>query len=228
MNHFINMVNCDGILIPEIPEENDFLNRCRMFQRDERRDLYYTVATAHVSDHLNDPASMANGVALLLLNWNWNFYRFGQSPEPLDFEKLEKCISKNCVIINSFRGRDLSTLSEKDEQSIRKLFNHFLEATMLVSEKIKDRKSPVSVAKALHVLVPTFFPLWDSSIAENYAKSYGKKYESKCEEYVYFCKQIKYIYEQVGNYEGLRNDEILSKKNLIKLIDEYNYSKYTT
>jgi hypothetical protein len=177
---------------------------------------------------LNDPVSMANGVVLLLLKWNWDFYRFGKSPEPLDFEKLEKCIGKNCAIINSFRGRDLSTLSEKDEQSIRKLFDHFLEATMLVSDKIKDKKSPVSVAKALHVLVPTFFPLWDSSIAEIYAKASGIKYESKSEEYIYFCKQIKYIYEHVRVYEGLRNDETLSNKNLIKLIDEYNYSKYTS
>ncbi|MDD3416592.1 MAG: hypothetical protein PHY47_21800 [Lachnospiraceae bacterium] len=214
-------------MIPEIPEENEFLNRCRMFQRDERRDLYYTVATAHVSDHLNDPASMANAVALLLLNWNWGYYRFGKRYGPLDFEKLEACISKNYIIINNFRDRDISTLSEEDDPVIRNLFNDFLEATMLVSEKIKDRKSPVSVAKALHVLVPTFFPLWDSSIAENYAKSYVKKYESKCEEYVYFCKQIKCIYQHVRNYQGLRNDEILSKKNLIKLIDEYNYSKYT-
>lgn len=222
------MINFDSILVPEIPEESEFLDRCKKFQKDEKRDLYYTVATAHVSDHLNNPVSMANGVALLLLNWNWDFYRFGQSPEPLDFEKLEKCIGKNCVIINSFRGRDLPTLSEKDEQSIKKLFNDFLEATTLVSDKIKDRKSPVSVAKALHVLAPTFFPLWDSSIAEIYAKASGKKYESKSEEYIYFCKQIKYIYEHVRNYEGLKNDTQLSKKNLIKLVDEYNYSKYTS
>lgn len=222
------MHNHDGILVPEIPEESEFLDKCNKFQKDERRDLYYTVATAHVSDHLNDPVSMANGVALLLLNWNWDFYRFGQSPEPLDFEKLEKCIDKNCAIINSFRSRDLSTLSEKDEQSIKQLFDQFFEATMLVSDKIKDRKSSVSVAKALHVLAPTFFPLWDSSIAESYAKASGKKYESKSEEYIYFCKQIKYIYEHVKNYEGLKNDNKLSKKNLIKLIDEYNYSKYTS
>jgi hypothetical protein len=83
---------------------------------------------------------MSNAVGLLLLNWNWGYYRYGKRDGPLDFEKLEACLSKNCITINNFRDRDISTLSEEDDPVIRNLFNDFLETTIRVPSKTKKSK----------------------------------------------------------------------------------------
>jgi len=83
---------------------------------------------------------------------------------------------------------------------------------------MRGRKSPVAVAKALHLLSPKFFPLWDDKIAKAYNCYYN---ENPAEKYVSFCKITKAIGEIVKNYI------IRSDKTLIKLTDEYNYSKYT-
>lgn len=79
-------------------------------------------------------------------------------------------------------------------------------------------KSPVAVAKALHLLAPNFFPLWDDRIARKYGCYYKK---NPAEKYFLFCKITRDIADKVTNYDNL------PEKPLIKLIDEYNYSKYT-
>jgi hypothetical protein len=57
--------------------------------------------------------------------------------------------------------RTITSLQKWDEN--KSLFNDFLEAlkTPPRNDK-KERKSPVAVAKALHLLAPHFFPLWDN------------------------------------------------------------------
>ena len=101
---------------------------------------------------------------------------------------------------------------------IKDLFNKFREALQIDSGKAQGRKSPVSVAKALHLLAPKFFPLWDTKIAKAYKCYYNK---NPAEKYVSFCKITKDMADEVKNYIS-RSD-----KTVIKLIDEYNYSKYT-
>lgn len=86
-----------------------------------------------------------------------------------------------------------------------------LESTKLVM------KSPVAVAKALHVLAPNFFPLWDDKIARKYECYYN---ENPAEKYLSFCKRMKTMVDVARQYLG-NSDETL------KRIDEYNYSKYT-
>jgi len=225
----------------------------------------------------------------LLLTWNQAFYRYGI----FDFDKLEECISNNRQRIESFRSRNLSSLSNGDDGSIKDLFGQFLYALQIDSmrfsdenkkkytkkhledlldkwnirygatslkaiydsiksnAKIKDAiefvrgpkkeyiqlkiskladaerkslestklimKSPVAVAKALHLLAPNFFPLWDDKIARAYGCYYNDRPEEK---YVSFCKITKAMVDELKRCIN-RPD-----KTIIKLIDEYNYSKY--
>ena len=174
----------------------------------------YKVATFLVSHYWGKPSDMADGLGVLLLTWNQAFYRYGI----FDFDKLEKCITDNLRKIESFRGKDIFTLSKSDEDDIKHLFTKFLGALQIDSGRIQGRKSPVAVTKALHLLAPNFFPLWDDKIARAYGCYYN---ENPAEKYVLFCKITKTIADKVKNYI-LRSD-----RTLTKLIDEYNYSKYT-
>ena len=162
-----------------------------------------------------DPAhDMADALGVLLLTWNQAFYRFG----PFDFEELEKCIKDNLSLLKDFRKRTIFSFSAHDEEKIRSLFNSFLKALKIVTGKAKGRVSPVGVAKALHLLAPEYFPLWDNEIALAYGCYYNVK---PADEYLKFCSITKTVAEKVKDY--LTHTD----KTLLKLIDEYNYSKYT-
>ena len=197
-----------------IPDREEFLKGCEEFEKHEKRDAMYKVATFLISHFWDKPPDMADGLGVLLLTWNQAFYRYGT----FDFDKLEDCITENFQKIESFRNRDISSLSNSDEDAIKDLFNKFCEVLQIDSGNVQGRKSPVSVAKALHLLAPKFFPLWDTKIAKAYKCYYNK---NPAEKYVSFCKITKDMADEVKNYIS-RSD-----KTVIKLIDEYNYSKYT-
>ncbi len=197
-----------------IPNREEFLKGCEEFEKHEKRDAMYKVATFFISHFWGKPSDVADGLGVLLLTWNQAFYRYGI----FDFDKLEKSITNNLQKIENFRNRDIFSLSSSDEDDIEQLFNDFLESLQIASGKKQGTKSPVAVAKALHLLAPRFFPLWDDKIARAYGCYYN---EQPAEKYVSFCKITKTIADKVKNYISRRD------KTLIKLIDEYNYSKYT-
>jgi len=198
----------------DVPSREEFIRGQDEFKRHEKRDAMYNIATFLISHFWGKPSDMADSLGVLLLTWNQAFYRYGI----FNFDKLEKCITDNLQQIGNFRNRSISSLSIKDEDNIKHIFNEFLKALQIDTGKMKGRRSPVSVAKALHLLAPKFFPLWDDKIARAYGCYYGK---NPAGQYVYFCKITKYFAAKVKNYI------VRSDKTLIKLIDEYNYSKYT-
>lgn len=198
----------------DIPSKNEFFKGCIEYEKHEKRDSMYKVSRFYVSHFGDDTQKIADGLSVLLLTWNGAFYRFGE----FDFEKLEKCLDENMDIINSFKNRNIFSFSESDEKTVINLFEKFRDALQRASGKKQGIKSPVSVAKALHLLAPEFFPIWDEKIAKNYKCYYGN---NPADKYIQFCKITKEFAEKVKDY---KRD---SEKTLLKLIDEYNYSKYT-
>lgn len=107
-----------------------------------------------------------------------------------------------------------------DDEAIERLFEQFRRALRIREGKKKDAKSPVAVAKALHLLAPNFFPLWDKKIAQAYGCGYSSNPAKK---YIAFLMKSKNM------VEGLQSttDAKATGKTLLKLVDEYNYAKYT-
>jgi hypothetical protein len=115
------------------------------------------------------------------------------------------------------KDKQIETLSESDGDTIKNVFNQFNEALKRESD---NRKSPVSVAKALCLFATKFLPLWDSNIAFKYNCFYFS--DSADDPYFRFCKKMKIMAGHVRNYVPNPDD-----RSLLKRIDEYNYSKYT-
>lgn len=59
------------------PTEEEFLNGIIEFEKQEKRDAMYKVATFLVSHFWGNPSDMADGLGVLLLTWNQAFYRYG-------------------------------------------------------------------------------------------------------------------------------------------------------
>jgi len=170
----------------------------------------YRIATFLVEHFWGQPRDMADGMGVLLLTWNQAFYRYGS----FDFEPLEEALRTNMPVIESLRARNIQSLVEADEPTVKQLFLTFLDA--LGTER---GKSPVAVAKALHLLAPDFLPIWDDKIARAYGCHYSRHPEQK---YVAFAYRMQTIARQLQAHVPPNCD-----RTFLKLIDEYNYAKYT-
>lgn len=200
---------------PKIPDKEEFVRKLNLYEKNEKRGQVYFDALTHVFQNWNNSDGMAEGIRILLHGWHWNFYRFGD----FDFNLLRNCIDRNLTIINRFQNRHINSLTDQDEVKIKRLFEQFLDAL-----EGGSRKSPVAVAKALHLLSPAFFPLWDNDIALEYGYVWGGIAGTlfAASDYVSFCWKMKEMVANVSNYVPCDDD-----RSLLKRIDEYNFTEFS-
>ena len=193
-----------------IPNYKDIISGVKAFETKEPRDAMYKLATFLIEQLWGDPYKMSNALGVLLLTWNQAFYRYG----PFNYNELEKCIRDHLKLLTSFRSKNIKDISDSDFSNIKKLFLAFLDSLRIEDGPKKGIKSPVSVAKALHLLAPNFFPLWDKEIAKIYKCDYKKDPQQK---YLKFCRINQQI---VKTFQ----DSTFNNKTILNAIDEYNYS----
>jgi len=184
------------------------------FRMHEKRDAIYKVSTFLVNHFWGDPPQMADALGVLLLVWNNAFYRYGL----FDYTALENTLRANIENLNRFRARNIESFSVEDETTITALFAAFLDGLAIAEGKSKGSRSPVSVSKALHLLAPTFFPLWDDKIAKGYRCHYSCNPSGQ---------YLKFMEINKGMVASLRGKVHSQGTTLLKVIDEYNYAKYT-
>ena len=109
----------------------------------------------------------------------------------------------------AFRVRDITALSDDERDAIVHLFEDF-EHTL----------GPVGAAKALHLLAPHVFPLWDRAIAAAYRLPLGPKGTNGLR----YWRFVQVVKEQVPRLGSLA----ASGCNPLKLLDECNYGRFTT
>ena len=132
------------------------------FERAEPRDLFYRLATMvmELGEVPGATFSRAEGLAVLLQTWNEGYYRRLRHPfDAAHFDAVERLLHEYEPQLAVCRGRSIDTLEAADEASSRQLFRAF--------ENVLGK---TGATKALHLLAPRFFPLWDAAIA---ALAYG-------------------------------------------------------
>jgi hypothetical protein len=200
------------------PSRAEFVRGIKKFGSGELRDPMYSVASRLLPNDWGKPGLMAEDLGVLLLTWNQAFYRYGE----FDFDRLEAALRRHMREIETLRSRSLSTFGPRDEREIRGLFKDFSRALRICEGKAKGRETPVGTAKALHLLAPNFFPLWDQYIAA----AFGCRYASDPQgAYLRFCGLTKAMLRHARRYRPPLPREYT--QNLLKRIDEYNYSKFT-
>lgn len=187
----------------------------RAFQAHDSRDALYETATFLVEHFWGKPREMANGVGVLLLTWVQAFYRYGS----FDFDQLEEALRKNMTALSKLRRRNIDSLTATDEPAIARLFTVFLQALRVKEGKRQGYVSRVATAKALHLLAPCFLPLWDAKIALAYGCPPSRQ---PVQEYLKFAYCMRTLSRELGPH--LPAD---CQHKFLKLIDEYNFAKYT-
>jgi len=219
----------------QIENYKELLRGCGAYIKDEPRDAMYKIATYIITQFWGNLREITDGLGVLLLTWNQAFYRYGH----FNFDRLEACIGKWWSDIEKYRNRELGSLSSEEEDKIKELFHDFLES---LERKNDKAKSPVAVAKAIHLLAPRFFPLWDDEIAKKYGCYWYADTDRSPKKYVEFMRRIKSNVEQVSEsyMKECNVDRKTAQENIVKLhptpkpyltilklIDEYNYAKHT-
>lgn len=192
----------------------DILRGSAEFDRREGRDSMYRVAEFLLEQWWSEFSKMSDALTVLLLTWNWAFYRYGL----FDQSALDACLEEHWDAIEQFHERDIATLTEDDAEAIGSLFEAVLDALRIAGGKSEGKRSPVATAKALHLLAPKFFPTWDQRIARAYGCPY---YSSPARAYQRFSLITRDIAVRVA--PSLPE----SHKSLLKRIDEYNYAHFT-
>lgn len=195
------------------------------FLQAEPRDLMYKVSTRLIEDYWGNDEEISDALGVLLLTWNSAFYRFGK----LNLDSIQDTLSKNKNILTGFRSRDITTYQEGEKYDIGNLYGQFLDSLGITGKagsknEGKESRSPVAVAKALHLLCPKFFPLWDNKIA----MGYGCKWPSSEKSFDYYWKFLGLTAEQVKKLErDGKSDFQYPNLSTLKLVDEYNYVHFT-
>jgi hypothetical protein len=203
---------------------SQLIAECRAFEEWDPRDSVYQASTFLVREWWGDPTRLVGPVTVLLIIWNAAFYRFGAFSEA----SLEECLRQNKAKLNAFHDRSILSFTEADEADTQNLFNSLSKALKSL-HKSGDIESPVSAAKALHLLAPNFFPLWDQYIALAYGCPYWKP-EVPSVAYLAFTRRIKQMATLLdAELDPVKDPlpEWFPKKTFLKRIDEYNYWKYT-
>ncbi len=193
---------------------------CRAYEKNDW-DSVYRIATTLVGEGWDKPPRLqkiVDGLNVLLRIWNQQFY----GPGGFDETRLEGWLRRNWQEINSFRTRDISSFGATDREAIARIFTELL---YLLRKTSDEKRGPVSVGKALHLLAPRFFPIWDSTIAGNWKCPYSTL---PCVAYVVFCRRIQEFAAPLKKALAADNSPRrgwFEQKTLLKRIDEYNYIK---
>jgi hypothetical protein len=186
------------------------LKRARKaFEANEPRNLFYRAATELVDLALQGATALtvAEALAVLLQTWNKAYYQYRKF-DNVHFNDIENLLAENKLVLASYRPKTIDQLDEADRTAIENLFQSF--------ERVLG---PVGAAKALHLLAPNFFPLWDRAIAKAYNLELGRA-GSNGERYWQFLTISK------RQCRDLRRDNP-NCQDPLKSIDEYNYCRYT-
>ena len=142
---------------PDLPSDDDVWQARAVYAAQEPRDLAYRVARDLIERSRRPGASFSTGegVAILLMSWNSGFYRFRTERVRSLVEDLEALIARHKPALDAWSERTAASYSAGDDGP----------AVERVYRDLVDVLWPVGTAKALHVLAPSFFPIWDGSIA---------------------------------------------------------------
>jgi hypothetical protein len=181
------------------------------FREGAAGDLFYRAAIQLIADARQGASDLdlAESIGVLLQTWNTQFYRFRGGYKEQDTAAIRRLLAKHNAALDGVRDRRLDQLSADDERLVLQVFHDFEIAL-----------GQVGAAKALHLLAPRFFPLWDQRIAQF---GYGIRFKAVGQNSSNYLLLMRATLEQINQLGGWHN----VNGNPVKAIDEYNYCLHT-
>lgn len=195
------------------PNQKEFNNKCKEFNKGEKRGSYYDLANEIFKDH------PIQACMLIIAVWNGGYFS-KISNKGLVLKKFKFAFKKCGPLFKKLKGKKLSDVNLENkttQENIKKIYS--------ILSKIKGIKH-TGASKVMHLVNKELFIMWDSYINGNHPKEHYeklnlnyKKYKRNTEGYLEFLKDMK------KNFENLKNPSKI--RTFAKCIDEYNYMIYT-
>jgi hypothetical protein len=236
-------VNSIRKFVLEMKNPDKLLRGCEKFHEIEPRDIIYLVARKIILENPSSEYHILAGVEVLLLTWNAVYLQ--RQPEKVR-RKLENDILEAYRVVKNdfdfFKDEKLESINLKDSDIISRVKRIF--------KAFASRKSIESTgaSKAIHLINPELFMMWDNEIRRNYHKLhpfYRIKSESLEDCYAEFMKTMQDVAKSIlaqKTVEEIRHiyhDRIYSKdpklmdvfsqatmESLPKMLDECNYVRF--
>jgi hypothetical protein len=141
-------------------------------------DPFYAVATelVELAQRGQTKVKVSEALAALLLTWNRGYYRYHPELSRRLVHDLDELLARDKRVLTEFGNASIESFGRDNEDAVRAVFESF-DAVL----------GPVGAAKALHLLAPRFFPLWDTAIAQAYGVG-GARAARNAERYVLFME----------------------------------------
>jgi len=144
---------------------------------------------------------------ILLLVFTWNFA--AKETKKLNFQNIRGLLKKTQLKLQQLEGVTIETANDNYWNTIKDIFSEF--------QKLMGQ---TGASKALSLLNPNLFVMWDTKIRRRLNKSLipGIKNGELPEQYIIFLKGIKKIISNYKIKEKIPQGAFIAKK-----IDEFNY-----
>lgn len=143
--------------------------------------------------------------AFLFILSTWNFATFRYAMKDFDLNNFKKIVKNLKPYFKKFKGKTIESINFNDyEKEIKHIFQEL--------SRIKGIQY-TGASKLMHLTIPEVFVMWDAYIR----KAYGFK-KGNSEDYFNFLMKMQ------EEFKGIKKTK---KKTLAKMIDEYNYVKFT-
>jgi len=193
-----------------MPTADELRQAGELYDQREPRGVVYRACLEllELAAHGKTRISPAEALVVFLQSWNARYYvsqYHGRFPHE-HFAALEELITRDDRELAEYRARPLEGLVPEDAEPVRALFAEF-EALL----------GPVGAAKALHLLAPRFFPLWDRTIAAKSGYRIGQA-GTNAPVYWQFTENTRNACVALGG-------EAKCGERLLKQLDELNYCR---
>jgi hypothetical protein len=222
----------------------DLKKHSKAFVQNEQRGYIYPDALNKVQNNFGIPTSICAGISDLLCGWHNNFYHFGS----FDQAEVLKSVKLYHKKLKEWRIENIRhvQLDSRFMTQFSPIFHSFLDATAGKNSRF-TRRTVTGTSKCLHLLAPDIFPMCDEAISQAYC-CWWVYSDFGFSEYSKFMGYMKTLAEQlVTEYSKRHNIHDLDRaetqlvnevktysgdtyqygKSLLKIIDEYNYTRYT-
>jgi len=190
----------------------DFFDPSDEFQ-DEPRYFCYELATELIDKAKSSPESWylnentIKGILILLFTWNFAAIE----TKKLNFKNVGKILQECEQDLKELESYSIESIDTKIEEKIKNVFGKF-----------KELMGQTGASKALSLLNPKLFVMWDTKIRKRLNKELIKGINNgeTPASYLKFLYGIKDIIEKYNI-----KDKLPQSANVAKKIDEYNYVK---
>jgi hypothetical protein len=215
-----------GSFVESMKNSRFVLAGCQKFVEDEQRDSTYMVTMSYRLNH-GSQSDLILAIKSLLVSWNWQLIqRDVDLRHQLDKDVREAVMASN-DLIQKFQTKRLETVD------IGQIFDQVAETFRIFSSKHSIQNTGAS--KALHIINPDLFVMWDNRIRACYHRlhdDYRVKWSPVDECYAKFLTTCSYI---ARSLEPEQEELVKShpsytaygfRKTLPKMIDECNFARF--